>query len=486
MLRFRLGSIPVEVHPSHLLLSALLAWSALPGEGSPAFQRWPFAGLTGPDAPGFGRAATAHVLTWVFVVFVSVLVHELGHALTSRAFGYRPSIALVWMGGHTQTHAEGQIPWHKDVALTFMGPLFGLLLAGASYVVGAKWAVPGSAASVILDLFTWANIIWAVFNLLPVLPLDGGRISSTLAQRAFGPKGFALSQVLALLVCAGVVLLAFRIRAPFIGVFFALFGFQAVQALAAYARGVRGPNEDALPADHPLTQTLKEAQQALRQGRLDEARRLGLLLLESEPTPPPALRSRAHHLLGWVALKEGKGRPALDHFAQVAGQPVEPQALAAAFSLVGDEARAVTLWEHAWRESRAEREAGDATLLHEYAGSLIRAERTAEALRLPGVDPAAAFACAERVLFIRGAYSEAAQVSEAALAHAPRADIAYDAACAYARAHNVRDALRLLERARELGYRDAAYAESDEDLSALHGQPGFEQWLTALRQSDVG
>ena len=77
-------------------------------------------------------------------------------------------------------------------------------------------------------------------------------------------------------------------------------------------------------------------------------------------------------------------------------------------------------------------------------------------------------------------------MSEAALAHAPRADIAYDAACAYARAHNVRDALRLLERARELGFRDAAYAESDEDLTALHGQPGFEQWLTALRQSDVG
>ncbi len=419
MLRFRLGSIPVEVHPSHLLLSALLAWSALPGEGSPAFGRWPFAGLAGPDSPGFGRAAPAHILTWVFVVFVSVLVHELGHALTSRAFGYRPSIALVWMGGHTQTHAEGRIPWHKDVALTFMGPLFGLLLAGASYVAGAKWAVPGSAASVILDLFTWANVLWAVFNLLPVLPLDGGRISSTLAQRAFGPRGFALSQVLALLVCAGVVLLAFRLRAPFIGVFFALFGFQAVQALAAYARGVRGPDGDALPADHPLAPTLKEGQEALRQGRLDEA-------------------------------------------------------------------RAVTLWEHAWRESRAARESGDATLLHEYAGSLIRAERTAEALRLPGVDAAAAFACAERVLFIRGAYSEAAQVSEAALAHAPRADIAYDAACAYARAHNVRDALRLLERARELGFRDAAYAESDEDLTALHGQPGFEQWLTALRQSDVG
>ena len=159
---------------------------------------------------------------------------------------------------------------------------------------------------------------------------------------------------------------------------------------------------------------------------------------------------------------------------------MEPHALAAAFSLVGDDARAVSLWEHAWRES------GDATVLHEWAGSLIRAQRADEALRLPGVDPAAAYACAERVLFIRGAYSEAAQVSEAALTHAPRADIAYDAACAYARAHNVRDALRLLERARELGFRDAAYAASDEDLAPLHAEPAFEQWLTALRQSEAG
>lgn len=480
MLRFRLGSIPVEVHPSHLLLSALLGWSSLPAQGSPAFQSWPFAGLSGPDAPGFGRAATAHILTWVLVVFVSVLVHELGHALTGRAFGYRPSISLVWMGGLTQTHAEGRIPWHKDVTLTFAGPLFGLLLGVGAYVAKERWALPGGAASEILGLFAMANFAWAVFNLLPVLPLDGGRISSTLAQRAFGPRGFALSQVLALLVCAGVMLFAFKVGMPLVAVFFTLFGFQAVQALAAYARGVREPQGEEVGSDHPLAQALREGREALKAGRLDEARRLGHLLLESEPAAGPALRSRAHHLLGWVCLKEGKGRPALDHFSQVSGQPVEPHALAAAFSLVGDDARAVPLWEHAWRESQ------DSTVLHEWAGSLIRAERAGEALRLPGVDPAAAFACAERVLFIRGAYSEAAQVSEAALAHAPSADIAYDAACAYARAHNVRDALRLLGRARELGFRDAAYAASDEDLAALHGQPGFEQWLTELRQSEVG
>jgi hypothetical protein len=144
---------------------------------------------------------------------------------------------------------------------------------------------------------------------------------------------------------------------------------------------------------------------------------------------------------------------------------------------VGDDARAVTLWEMAWRET------GDRTVMHEFAGCLIRLGKVQAALRLPGVDVAGAFTCAERVLFIRGAYSEAAAVGEEALRHVPDARIAYDAACAFARARNAADAVRLLRRASELGYRDAAYAASDEDLAPLHGHPGFEEWLAELRQS---
>jgi len=154
------------------------------------------------------------------------------------------------------------------------------------------------------------------------------------------------------------------------------------------------------------------------------------------------------------------------------------QALAAAFSLLGDEHRALTLWELAWRETR------DRTVLHEYAGSLIRSERVQQALRLPEVEPEAAFTCAHRTLFIRGAYSEAARIAEEGLAHAPVARLAYDAACAHARARHKDDAVRLLRRATELGFRDAHYAASDEDLAPLHGHPDFERWLTELQESE--
>lgn len=456
MLRFRLGSIPVTVHPSHLLVSAVLGLDL-------------FATGGGADVPMSARLPG--MVSWMAIVFVSVLVHELGHALVSLAYGYQPTIELVALGGVTRPNAPGPIPWHRNVLLTAAGPLFGLLLAVAS--MGAIFVLQGRDAHVpqFLRTLMYVNFFWTFVNLLPVLPLDGGQISSTLATRIFGPRGFIAAQVLALLVCAGVVLLGLHFGFTFLAVFFGMYGFQALRILSeAFRRTsdatVKGPHAE----------TLAQAQAAMAEGRMDDARRLGLSVLDANDVPAEA-RGRAHYLLGWVALKEGKGRPALDHFSQVHGQNVEAHALAAAFSLVGDDARAVTLWEMAWRET------GDRTVMHEFAGCLIRLGKVQAALRLPGVEPAGAFTCAERVLFIRGAYSEAAAVGEEALRHVPDPRIAYDAACAFARARNEADAVRLLRRASELGYRDAAYAASDEDLAPLHGHPGFEEWLAELRQS---
>jgi hypothetical protein len=229
-------------------------------------------------------------------------------------------------------------------------------------------------------------------------------------------------------------------------------------------------------APPPLVQELQRAEAALAGGRLDEARQRGLSVLDSAACTPE-LASRAHHLLGWAALKNGQGRASLDHFSQVRRRPVETHALAAAFSLLGDELRALALWEMAWQETR------DRTVLHEYAGSLIRSERVQQALRLPGVEPEAAFLCAQRPLFLRGAYSEAAAIAETGLAHAPVSRLAYDAACAHARARHLSDAMRMLRRATELGFHEAPYAASDEDLAPLHGHPDFEQWLAGLQQS---
>jgi Zn-dependent protease len=473
MFRFRLGSIPVEVHPSHLLVSAMFAWSSMDA----AQGGWPFRQVAGAPALGHASAMGVYILSWMLIVFVSVLIHELGHALASRLFGYRPSIALVWMGGHTLPDDQpGPLPWKRSLVITAAGPFFGLMLGVACAVGFVLLRDRSPALDFFLFTFALANFFWAVLNMLPVLPLDGGHITTTLATRVFGPRrGFVLAQGLALLVCVAAIVYGVKTGALVLTLFFAMYGMQAFRVVAEAMRG--GAQDRNAALEGPLAEKLNEAKAALDAGRLDDARRLGAQVLEAEAGLTVPLASHAHHLMGWVALKESQGRQALDHFSQVQGLPVEPHAVAAAFSLVGDDARAMEWWKQAWQAS------SNRTVLHEYAGTLIRLNREQEALRLPGLDPAAAYSCAHWVLFNRGAYSEAAAIGEAGLRHAPSASIAYDAACAYARARNAPEALRMLRRATELGFNDGAYAASDADLAPLHGHPAFEAWLTELRQS---
>jgi tetratricopeptide (TPR) repeat protein len=245
-----------------------------------------------------------------------------------------------------------------------------------------------------------------------------------------------------------------------------MFAVQNYQALMAAWR---------TEPEAPVPPQLVEAELAFRTGDLQQARALASRLLDGEL--PVATRSRIHHLLGWVALKEGEGRRALDEFSQVQGRPVESQAVAAAFSLIGDDERAIPLWEQAARQTR------DPTILHEWAGALLRRGDVQGASAVPGVDLATAYERAERVAFLRGAYSEAARFGEESLARRPSAARAYEVACAYARAGDVRRAMALLIRARDLGYSDREAAASDPDLVPLAGEPAFQAWLASLGKS---
>lgn len=450
VLRFRLGSISVLVHPAHFLVGLMFGLSDAravdPAAGSGAKLAW--------------------VVVWIGVVFVSVLVHELGHALAFRAYGYPSTVQLVVFGGVTTPATDTPLSWGKDVVSTLAGPLFGASLGLLCWWASGK--VPGGGiARQALDLAASANAGWAVLNLLPVLPMDGGRVSRALLGRVFGRAGVLAALSLGALTCAGLAFLLYRSGGnPVLLMVLVFFGFQNSQALVEFWRAEPEP---------PPPRQLLEAEALFRSGQLERAREQASALLRAEL--PVLTRSRIHHLLGWVALKEGEGRRALDEFSQVQGRPVEPQAVAAAFSLIGDDARAIPLWEQAARRTR------DATVLHEWAGALIRQGNVQAASALPGVDLATAYECAERVAFLRGAYSEAARFGDESLARRPSATRAYDVACAHARAGDVRRALTLLILARELGYSDREGAATDPDLVPLAGEPAFQEWLESLGKS---
>lgn len=476
MFRFSLGRIPVEVHPSHLFVSGLIAatYRLEKPESTVEAARWPYSALLDPSASQLSTQV-AFIAIWMGIVFISVLVHELGHAVVSRAFGYRPSIHLVWLGGQTNPNAGETIPWHRDVLLTLAGPLFGLAFGVLSLVAASILGPEREVAYYVLDLAWKANLFWALLNLVPIVPLDGGRILNAILVRGFGRKGFITGQLIALLIAVAGI--AFGAKIGAIGLVL-LFGFVGMTAFALLTRAMRGEAVEAPP--HPYDVAFEEAKKLYRDGKLDRARKQAEQLLVVQPQPSENVLSRARHILGWIALKDGDGRAALEHFSKVTKVPVEAHALAAAFSLAGDDPRALEMWQVAWKQT------GDRTVLHEYAGTVLRVRGEAEARSLPGVDLGLAYTCAVRVLTLRGELVRAGQLAEQATAAMKHFQLAYDGACAFARAGEVDAALRLLERAGEHGFADWDYAASDSDLERLHRDARFPALLSRLRESRAG
>jgi len=122
----------------------------------------------------------ASILLFVAIVFVSVLTHELGHAFMGRAFGLKPAIALHGLGGLTSWTGGRAIGPGRSFLISLAGPAMGfflgglLLLAGfAISVLAPSYHMPEQAHALAMAALS-VNIVWSIFNLLPILPLDGG------------------------------------------------------------------------------------------------------------------------------------------------------------------------------------------------------------------------------------------------------------------------------------------------------------------------
>lgn len=137
-----------------------------------------------------GSSVQANML-WAAIVTVSILAHEMGHALVARHLRLRPSILLHGLGGLCQ-HDRAQRDLH-DVLVIAAGPLAGLLLGGATWLFAtlapelvASPEYPWLATAVQMSL--WVNILWSLVNLLPLWPLDGGQLFRLGMLRLFRPK----------------------------------------------------------------------------------------------------------------------------------------------------------------------------------------------------------------------------------------------------------------------------------------------------------
>lgn len=248
-LNFRLLRIPVRVSPWFWLVTAML----------------------GPKDP-------SSMLLWVPCVFLSILVHEMGHGLVSRVFGFHPEIALYGMGGLCASDGERQT-FGQRLAVLFGGPGAQFLLLGLVMVVARAWLgigwrgdlftakellglslnehnindvagfgetlaariSHGPKAFMIYRAMFWINLIWPLVNLLPIYPLDGGQIAITIWSRLDPRHGARRTHILSM-VTAGVLAAYAGTRMAesgdqnglFMVLFFGSFAFLNYQLLQAY------------------------------------------------------------------------------------------------------------------------------------------------------------------------------------------------------------------------------------------------------------
>jgi Zn-dependent protease len=213
LFQFHIGSIPVQVHPWFLLTAAML------GAGS--------------------STQLVPLVVWVVVVFVGVLLHELGHALAGKAFGLDPEIDLLAFGGLTSWRGGGKsgIGTAKRIAISVAGPFTGIAIGGVAWFYQQSLEQSGNLPSpglwLVLSDIWFVNFFWGAVNLLPILPLDGGNVLFAVAQKVTHGHGERPARTISLVVAGAIALYSLSRGSIFNAIFAGLFALQNFQALRA-------------------------------------------------------------------------------------------------------------------------------------------------------------------------------------------------------------------------------------------------------------
>ena len=216
-LRFRLFGIPVHVTP----------WFWAAG----VFMGWPEVEERRFDLLGI----------WLGCLFVSILIHEYGHAFCAELFGCLPEIYLYHFGGLAVFRPNSRFSTLRSVIVSFAGPaagfmLFGLVLVSSMFLSATNWyAALAPLPKVRLHFFfgqmIWINLYWGLVNLLPVLPLDGGRISEAVLMRLRRFDGQRLACILGAIVAGGVAAFFATLHHQYGAIFFGFLCIWNVQAM---------------------------------------------------------------------------------------------------------------------------------------------------------------------------------------------------------------------------------------------------------------
>lgn len=266
-LRLKAGPFPLRVHPLFWVMAAVL--------GAMNFTRYP---------DSFNAIPPVLIVIWVVVIFFSILIHELGHAIAMRMYGESAHIVLYMMGGLAISGDEGYGMWQRQrarttkeqVIISAAGPgagfIFAAIIAGLVFAFGGNvefrlysYVIPipeiqlyrgeslldtilSQPASIylieLIEAALYINVFWGIFNLLPVFPLDGGQIVRAIMTHTDPWQGVKRSLWVSLISSAVVALFGFTSGNRFIGIMFVMFAistWQTIQQMDGRGGFGRGP-----------------------------------------------------------------------------------------------------------------------------------------------------------------------------------------------------------------------------------------------------
>jgi Zn-dependent protease len=166
---FRIFGIRVRVHPLFWLIAVVLGW-------------------------GLARESFAYLILWILCVFVSILIHELGHIVAGMVFGSSGHIVLYSFGGLAVGSNNLSQRWQR-IVVALAGPGAQFILWGLVWMVRTHvLPVTGLGRYPVLVLLTLIflaeiNWWWPLLNLLPIWPLDGGQVSREVFSSLTGGRG---------------------------------------------------------------------------------------------------------------------------------------------------------------------------------------------------------------------------------------------------------------------------------------------------------
>ena len=341
---FKVGTIAgsdVLVTSSWFLIAALIAWVVAP--------------RVDQVAPGLGGLKYVAGFAFAVILYLSVLLHEASHAYMARHYGYQvSSITLHFLGGATAIEGEARTP-RQELMIAVVGPLTSI---GVGLAALALWFVtPDGLLLMAVEGLAGANLIVGVLNLVPGLPLDGGRVLKSIVWGATGDmlKGTVvaawtgrMTAVAALawpllqepllgttpdvfdVLLAGMVALFLWTAASS-----ALQSARARSSLPALVARRLARRALAVPDDLPLAEAVRRAQggrgrqpdhrhrdrSADRPGQRGRARRHA----RGTPALGGGLHGRAHHRAGHEPAGDDRGRAARARDGRHAGPRVPPR-----------------------------------------------------------------------------------------------------------------------------------------------------------------